>query len=68
MTRVFRLLVTVSIEGERLDLPELLDLAEYVATQVQDEDGRNLAVCVRGIEWQDFSGAQPEIPLTTAPG
>ena len=61
MTRAYRFMVTVYVEGDRKTLPDPLEMAEHVATQVQDEYNHNWAVCVRPIEIEHYA----EIPKTT---
>jgi hypothetical protein len=65
MTRVYRFLVTVSIEGDPETVPDVLEIAEHIATQVQDADDLDLSTNVRPIETQDFPGDDTTIPLTT---
>lgn len=55
-TRVYRVMVTVTVEGDSTSLPSLHEMTEEVATLVQDEDDHNFQVCVRAIETQDFKG------------
>jgi len=63
LTRVYRFYVEIRIEGD--EPPPIEELAEHVATQVQDEDDHDLAVCVRAIETQDFYGiGVTDVPLT----
>ena len=64
MTRIYRFMVTVAVEGDKKTLPDVVELAEYLATQVQDEEDHNLSVCVRPIETQDFRQGETSIPLT----
>lgn len=67
MTRVYRFFVDVRIEGDYP--PPMVEVAEHVATQVQDEDDHNLAVCVRPIEFQDFPDnfQTDDVPPTFGP-
>lgn len=62
IVRAYRMLVTVYVEGDADTVPDMLEIAEHTATQVQDEYDHDLAVCVRPIETEDYS----EIPKTTA--
>jgi hypothetical protein len=64
MTRVYRFLVTVTIEGDIDTAPDILEVAEHIATQVQDADDHDFSTCVRPIETQDFPGDDTTIPLT----
>ena len=66
MTRVYRFLVTVTIEGNADTVPHILEVAEHIATQVQDADDSDLATCVRPIETQDYPGDDSTVPLTQA--
>lgn len=59
MTRCYRFLVTVYIEGDAPTLPPIEEIAEYVATQVQDADDHDLDTCVRAIETEDYRTAAP---------
>lgn len=58
MIRAYRFHVTVYIEGTPRTLPELLELAEHIATQVQDADDHDLDTCVRAIETEDYPRAR----------
>lgn len=54
VARSYRFLVTVTIEGNTDTLPSPYELAEEIATLVQDPENHDFAVGVRAIETQDF--------------
>jgi hypothetical protein len=54
MIRAYRFAVTVYIEGEKATLPAIHEIAEHVATQVQDADDHDLATHVVPIETEDY--------------
>lgn len=60
MKRIYRLFITIDIEGDADTLPPMLEVAETVATLVQDQDEHDFSVCVRPIEIQDFEGDVPQ--------
>lgn len=57
MMRAYRFHVTVYIDGD--DPPPIEEIAEHVATQVQDADDHDLAVCVRPIETENYARENP---------
>lgn len=64
ITRSYRFMVTVNVEGFEKTLPAIQEMAEEVATLVQNEEDHNFSVSVRPIEVQDFEGDETSIPLT----
>jgi len=59
MTRAYRYLVTVYVEGDDPStLPEPEEVAEHIATQVQDEEDHNLSVGVKLVETEDYPGGR----------
>lgn len=65
MTRAYRMLVTVYVEGHAAELPEAAEMAEEVATLVQNEDDHNFSVSVRAIETEDYRGHEYDIGKNT---
>ncbi len=54
IVRAYRFYLTVYIEGDPESLPPINEIAEYVATQVQDEYDHDLSNHVRPIESEDY--------------
>jgi hypothetical protein len=54
VTRAYRMMVTVYIEGEPEVLPPALEVAEITATLVQDPDDHDFAVSVSVFETEDY--------------
>ena len=59
MIRAYRFAVTVYVDGDKSTVPDIHEIAEHVATQVQDADDHDLACHVRPIETEDYDQDNP---------